>query len=359
MTSSTHPFLILPAGRVKWKFGWNTQSTGAKQKMSIWNPIAPPGYAPLGSFYKRDPSSGDLSRSVPTDADGSVLFIKKAYAKPTIRLSRVIWNSGGAGAKYKTRVYRPENPSGYTAIGDYCHPSYSTPTKQELESVWCVRNDLILNRGDAWKDRNVWKDHGTGANQDATLYRAALGTFRAAQSHSRHPDVPLFIVPDSWRDCCMGIGEGCDKQKLAGVCDRFMQSDYCKANPDDPACACINRPVSKKTGKQLHPILSPVCTTDAYLTQSIQTALKGSLNYQECTVASDIIQEGGSVDIGKFKAQNMCQQIVGGSQPMPTAGSGSGPEASLGTAQDMTWLYAAIGGGVFLILLVLVLIVAL
>lgn len=354
---STHPFLILPAGRVKWKFAWNTKSTGANTQMSIWNPIPPPNYVPLGSFFKKDPG-GDtgLSRAIPSDADGSVLFIKKDYAKPTSRISRVVWNSGGAGAFYKMRVYRPESPSGYTAIGDYCLPTYDTPTKQDLEGIWCVRNDLLLNMGDAWKGRGIWKDHGTGANKDATFYSATIGTFRVSDSHSKHPDVPLFVVPESWRDCCMGIGPGCDKAKLTGVCDRFMQSDYCKVNPDDPACACINRPVSKKTGQQLHPILSPVCTTDAYLTSSIQTALKGSLNYQECTVASDIIQEGGKVDIGKFKAQNVCQQNVGtGSVPSLPGSSGS----PVPSETDNTLVWAAGLGGIILILLVIILVIAL
>ncbi|MCA6363962.1 MAG: Vps62-related protein [Bacteroidetes bacterium] len=112
-------------------------------------------------------------------------------------LTRVWWDKG-SGAKGSISLYIPDPEKGYAILGHTGYPSYKAPKSSFGVITFNTKNSFIK-----WKHpvdyERVWKDSGSGADQDGAIWRpippsgyVAMGMM-ASRGHSNKPSEKAMV----------------------------------------------------------------------------------------------------------------------------------------------------------------------
>ena len=78
------------------------------------------------------------------------------------------WDDSGSGGEHDGSFWQPEAPHGYTCLGDTSSRSQGRPNRNDFR---CVPTECVERISDTTHDgAYVWRDHGSGAEQDAGIY---------------------------------------------------------------------------------------------------------------------------------------------------------------------------------------------
>ncbi len=133
---------------------WNDSGSGADGDVSIWRPIASPGYYPLGDVAIAGYTKP--STIVVKGLDPGVLAKPTGYTRT--------WIDAGSGANADVAFWRPLPPSGYRCLGDVATNNHNNQPSTDL--IRCVREDVTV----ATNSHKVWDDTGSGADNDISLF---------------------------------------------------------------------------------------------------------------------------------------------------------------------------------------------
>lgn len=178
-------------------YRWNDLGSGGRNNGSFWHPVAPKGFAPLGSIGFKgydDPNGRQWAMCIaPTGGNNT------AVANPVDYVA--IWTDHGSGSHDDGSCWQPVAPEGYVALGAVFNSGYDKPS---LTDVVCVRKDLVTDGviGDL-----IWDDTGTGSDVDFGAWSIAVtnrytdagaiclapNTFIGAPSHDR-PTSRVFVL---------------------------------------------------------------------------------------------------------------------------------------------------------------------
>ena len=168
---------------------WNDAGSGADADCSIWRAEPKEGYYPLGDIVvatHTKPKIGFMLR--PTDANDDSVRQPISYSK--------IWNDAGSGADNDVQLWRVTCPSGYVSLGSVA-TSGSYPA---VGDVYCV-NSRYTTYGSSSNWGYVWRDHGSGANSDVSIWEAratsvivqSVRGFGAVSNYNYYPTSPYFL----------------------------------------------------------------------------------------------------------------------------------------------------------------------
>ena len=185
------PLNLYEVGQLK--MIWNDAGSKADADCSIWRTESKDGYYPLGDIVvatHTKPKIGFLLR--PTNADDDSVRAPVSYSR--------IWNDAGSGADRYVQLWRVNCPGGYVALGQVA-TSGSTPA---LGDVYCVKSSYT-SYGSSSNWGYVWKDHGSGANSDVSIFEArtsssdlqSVRAFGAVASYHYYPSSPYFLKKES------------------------------------------------------------------------------------------------------------------------------------------------------------------
>jgi hypothetical protein len=107
-----------------------------------------------------------------------------------------IWNDAGSGADRDVQLWKVNCPGGYVSLGNVA-TSGSYP---KLGNVYCVKYSYTTY-GSSNNWGYVWRDHGSGANADVSIYEAratssiqqSVRGFGAVASYHYFPSSPYFL----------------------------------------------------------------------------------------------------------------------------------------------------------------------
>lgn len=139
---------------------WDDEGTGSTAPVTFYLAPARDGFYPVGvtadGQRAGERSTLCLVRDISARAD--------ALAAPVDYVRR--WWDRGSGARRDGAVWQPDCPTGYSALGFMVRASYRKP---DPDAMRCVRDDLTVG-GEA-KEPHVYKDFGTRAFQDLSVWR--------------------------------------------------------------------------------------------------------------------------------------------------------------------------------------------
>ncbi len=169
------PTEVLEVLEYEWRY--DDKGSGAKDDVSIWRPLAPPGYVALGDVAVLDYEAPPFAARVVRDVPG-------VTAKP-LGYER-IWDDEGSFGAHDVALWSPIPPLGYVCLGTVAAQLYDTEPSREL--IRCLHRDRVV-RGSM---ELLWTDTGSGAWEDAGLWAcavgeeggSAVGTFVARRHHS-------------------------------------------------------------------------------------------------------------------------------------------------------------------------------
>ena len=157
---------------------WNDGGSGGSYNGSFWVPDVPAGYKPLGHIAVSGYGQPAGMTVVKLAGAGSAL----AYPVDFV----AFWYDGGSGASMSTQFWKPIPPAGYVSLGTVC--SINTYAKPALDSVVCVRSDLVVA---ASIGGSHWNDSGSGGDQDGSSWDIVapagaidINAFQGQRSHS-------------------------------------------------------------------------------------------------------------------------------------------------------------------------------
>ena len=165
---------------------WNDGGSGAYSDVSIWRAEKREGYYSVGDVAVAShskPGIGILLRPT-TPHDDSVRLPVSYYRA---------WSDRGSGAHKDVQIWLVNCPGGYVSLGNVAtdgrYPS--------VGDVYCVKYSYT-SKG---KWGYVWRDHGSGANADVSIYEAQPRTsnqqtvrgFGAVSSYTHYPSPPYLL----------------------------------------------------------------------------------------------------------------------------------------------------------------------
>ena len=181
------PLSLYEVGELK--LIWKDKGSGAVRDVSIWRAESRDGYYPLGDIAvgtHSKPRIGFLLKS--RDVKNDSIRAPVSYSK--------IWNDRGSGADKHVQLWRVNCPAGYVSLGNVA-TSGSYPQKGD---VYCVKRSYTFSGSSSnWK--TVWKDHGSGAKVDVSIYEArgtssnqqSVRGFGAVANHHSLPSSPYLL----------------------------------------------------------------------------------------------------------------------------------------------------------------------
>jgi len=189
-TSDKKPLNLNEIGELK--FIWNDAGSGANADVSIWRAEARNGYYPVGDIVvatHSKPKIGFLLR--PSNPDGDAVAAPVSYSR--------IWNDAGSGANRDVQLWKVNCPGGYVSLGGVA----TDGSYPKLGDVYCVKHSYTTY-GSSNNWGYTWKDSGSGANRDVTIYEArgtssnqqSVRGFGAVSSYSYRPSSPYFLNTD-------------------------------------------------------------------------------------------------------------------------------------------------------------------
>lgn len=168
---------------------WNDKGSGADKDVSIWRAVN------SNSAYH---SVGDIA--VNSHNNPNIAFLMKPSNTEDVRKPvdfNEIWNDGGSGADKDVKIWRVVCPATFVALGNVA----TNGEKPDIDSISCVHKKYTeqgYNDGNSWS--LVWKDYGSGAHKDVSIYEAkakstqqTIRGFGAIRSHSGYPGTPFFL----------------------------------------------------------------------------------------------------------------------------------------------------------------------
>ncbi len=173
--ASADPTQLLEVTEYEWRY--DDAGSGAKDDVSIWRPLAPPGYVVLGDVAVAGHQAPPFAARVVRDGPG-------VTARP-LGYER-IWDDEGSLGAHDVALWSPIPPLGYVCLGSVAAQIYDTEPSREI--IRCLHRDRVV-RGSM---DLLWTDTGSGAWEDAGLWACAVaedggsaaGTFVARRHHS-------------------------------------------------------------------------------------------------------------------------------------------------------------------------------
>lgn len=176
------------------KLIWNDKGSGARRDCSIWRSESKEGYFPVGDIVVATwskPKIGFLIK--PTSSQ-----YYSAVSAP-VSYSR-IWNDKGSGADRDVQLWKVNCPGGYVSLGGVA----TDGSYPKLGDVYCINNRYVVY-GSIHNWVHVWRDHGSGAHADVSIYEAqsksssqqSVRGFGAVSSYSRSPMPPFLLATNS------------------------------------------------------------------------------------------------------------------------------------------------------------------
>lgn len=202
---------------------WKDKGSGADKDVSFFQPKCPDKYVALGSvsynkyesidkkmaalIVKKDTSGSDAPMKHPTD-----------YTK--------VWTDKGSGADQDGSCWTPVAPDGYVSMGDVVVRNHSKP---KTDLVVCIRKDLATS---AIIGNQIWKDKGSGADKDFSIYGLTPPDTNLDNSHGYYT-ANTFVGVDSHSKPKSSKSAHCLKLKI----------DVVKADePAAPKLTSANKP---------------------------------------------------------------------------------------------------------------------
>ncbi|KAG0557949.1 hypothetical protein KC19_11G167800 [Ceratodon purpureus] len=150
---------VVSSGRIyenvgRFKLVWWDKGSGSHEGISIWRPNVPPGCAMLGDIAVKGyepPSTGLVLR----DTEEGGLISRPERFRELAHISKQRHLDG-------VYFWIPVPPPGYSAIGCIAGKS-SRPDKDVMESIRCVRNDLVSSANFA--ESSLWTTRSLKAGQ--------------------------------------------------------------------------------------------------------------------------------------------------------------------------------------------------
>jgi len=171
---------------------WSDKGSGADKDVSIWRSVN----------HKSDYHSvGDVavnSHSMPTIAY-SLKASNTDDLKSPVDFSK-IWSDTGSGADKHVQLWKVHCPPTFVALGDVA----TNGEKPGYDSISCVHKKYTERGSNDEKTWSlVWKDSGSGADADVSIYEAGKSTntnttqsvrgFGAVANHNSYPGTPNLL----------------------------------------------------------------------------------------------------------------------------------------------------------------------
>ena len=173
---------------------YQDQRSGAPERISVYLPQAPIGYAPLGHYAERGYVKKDTTR---------VLVVKETGGTGLLRhpvTYEELWKSSSTSITPQAAIWRPVAPPGFFCLGHVLSVGFEAPS---TNAVVCLHWSVV---GRGKRGKRVWWNRNTPALQsrshksDVTIWRVmgrgeclSANTFILNHSfHSPHMDQLLF-----------------------------------------------------------------------------------------------------------------------------------------------------------------------
>lgn len=166
---------------------WNDAGSGADADCSIWRPTVPAGYYPIGDVAVATHSRPRTAFAVrPSKTSDGLVRAPVSYTK--------IWSDRGSGADRDVTIWKANCPAGYVVLGNVA----TSGAYPDIGMIFCLKYQYTTSGG---KWEYVWRDHGSGADADVTIWEAhptttTLQTTRGMgtiASHSGQPGSPNLL----------------------------------------------------------------------------------------------------------------------------------------------------------------------
>lgn len=167
---------------------YNDGGTGAYNDVTVYRPVAEPGYYPVGYYAQGNylPAIGSVMTLQGDVGEGQPLAHPVDYQQ--------IWNDHGTNGDHDGAFWKPIAPAGYVALGYVVTGNYLKPA---LTAVVCVRSDLVVQ---GRIGSQIWNDSGSGSSNDVSLWGIVpnddgmnSGCFFAHGSHST-PTSTVYVL---------------------------------------------------------------------------------------------------------------------------------------------------------------------
>ena len=168
------PADVLEVMEYEWRY--DDKGSGALDDVSIWRPLAPPGYVVLGDVAVAGHGPPSFAARVVRDVPGTTVR-PLGYER--------IWDDEGSFGANDVALWSPIPPLGYVCLGSVAVQLYDAEPSTEL--IRCLHRDLVV-RGSM---SLLWNDQGSGAWEDAGLWACGVadagglpaGTFVSRRHH--------------------------------------------------------------------------------------------------------------------------------------------------------------------------------
>lgn len=150
-----------------------------------------------GTFYRTNPpdgffSIGDYGQSNYKEPSGTVLVIQaidddpnNPLLKPPTGFAQIV-NDKGSGADQDGSFWYPLPPAGYVSIGSVVQQGYNPPT---IQNYRCLRLDQVEKGSNGGL---IYADHGSGADEDMSIFRLDVTNVIWAQKGYQDPIGPFY-----------------------------------------------------------------------------------------------------------------------------------------------------------------------
>lgn len=168
---------------------WRDKGSGATMNGAFYRPIPPSGYKIMGDYGQRNYNK----------PNGTVMVFKAEHEdpnnlllKPPEGFSQIV-NDRGSDADQDGSFWYPLPPYGYVSIGSVVQRGYDEP---DVEDYRCIRFDQVIT---GTLGGLIYADHGSGADQDMSIYRINYANVIFAHLGYDNP-TELVWLPEGLKD---------------------------------------------------------------------------------------------------------------------------------------------------------------
>jgi hypothetical protein len=149
---------------------------GTFRPVSLWRPVAPPGYAILGDVAQTgyDPPRSPVATYRADDPASVALPLG----------FQLIWRDTGSGAAERVTLWQPVPPPGFAAVGCVAVGGYAEPERSVCR---CVSVERVY-ASDVFEEA-TWRDGGAAGAWRCSIWQVDndAGTFLARRAHTPPP----------------------------------------------------------------------------------------------------------------------------------------------------------------------------
>lgn len=174
---------VLPVEEYQWVY--DDSGSGAFSDVSIWRPVLPLDYFPVG-----DVAVGGYD---PPDFPTLVIREDAEKLRPPVGYER-IWDDEGSLGDNDVAIWNPIPPLGYVCLGNVAVPNYDGPPAPD--AVRCVHRRYVV----AGDRAQTWTDAGSLAFEDAGVWTCIPGPAggQAARTFITRRDHDDPGLPQCW-----------------------------------------------------------------------------------------------------------------------------------------------------------------